>query len=123
MSVVSNKEEIMAAAVIVIAIAVITLAAMVGVGCYVVGRAHAADDAAEIGESLDELKDGVCYQSSLLIFTLTQAFGYREIASRAIAEMPADAPCKVELERKLQEIDAEMSEKVTEIEGYMSEKG
>lgn len=111
------------AAAIIVVFAIIVLVTMTGIGCYVVGRAHAADDAAEIGESLDELKDGVCYQSSLLIFTLTQAFGYREIASRAIAEMPADAPCKVELERKLQEIDAEMSEKVTEIENYMSEKG
>lgn len=118
-----------AAAVIVIIIAALILAVMAGIGGYVVGRAHATDDtakAAKSGEStelaLDDLKSGVLYQSNLLIFTLNQAFEYREIASRAIAEMPADHH-NVDLERELQEIDAKMSEKVTEIEDYVSKEG
>jgi len=118
-----------AAAVTLIIVTSLILAVMAGIAGFTLGRARATDDtakAAKSGESielaLDDLKSGVLYQFNLLIFTLDQAFEYRKIASRAIAEMPADHH-KVDLERELQEIDAKMSEKVTEIEDYVSEEG
>ena len=118
-----------AAAVTLIIVTSLILAVMAGIAGFTLGRARATDDtakAAKSGESielaLDDLKSGVLYQFNLLIFTLDQAFEYRKIASRAIAEMPADHH-KVDLERELQEIDAKMSEKVIEIEDYVSEEG
>ena len=111
----------MAAAVIVIAIAVITLAAMVGVGGYALGCARVGAAEAKSDENLHETlvhcKGKALIVSDLLSFETEQAEQYRAIAIGAIAAIPEGDPHKKVYKTSLDRVDERLENKLQEVNG------